>query len=97
MLALLGPDAALEAYQARSVNAAYETRNTWFGETDMFFATPLMTVREERLNLQQEEDSTSSTNYKIIISHVVGEDDKCTRCDARKGVDLWNETSNQPA
>ena len=93
VLALLGPDTTLKAYKARSVNVAYAT---WFGETDLFFSAPLTRIQEERSNLQQQ-DSTSSTNSKVIINHVVGVDDRCTRCDAKKGVDLWNETSNQPS
>lgn len=96
VLALLGPDATLKAYQAGSVNAAYASRNPWLGETDLFFSAPLTRIQEERSNLQQQ-DSTSSTNSKVIINHVVGVDDRCTRCDAKKGVDLWNETSNQPS
>lgn len=101
---MYGPDVALETYQAQYWYAAYESTGYWWRATDQTIENHLERIPADRSNTrqgpqqqqQQRDSSAFSGNHRLIIDRVVGEDDRCTDCDARKGVDLWNETSEQP-
>jgi hypothetical protein len=61
---------------------------------ERFFSGTLDLIRQER---SQGSQQSNSSNGGVILVQVIGENDKCQRCYARKGLELWNETSRSTA
>lgn len=64
------------------------------GGDEGFFSSTLDLIRQERSQGSQQSNSSNGT---VILVQVIGENDKCQRCYARKGLELWNETSRSTA
>lgn len=87
-----GPPIILQCYEGFTISPLTETEWKWdySDHEGTFLSDPLDIIREDR---KQDSQQSSVCDGKVILSEVIGEDDTCQYCGARKGLELWNKSS----
>lgn len=95
MIFFSGPRTIYECYKDISPQPARDNTWVWVTMPDdhyEIFTSRVDNIRKDRIQGSQQNHSCSSK--KAILESIIGEEDRCKQCNAQKGLDLWNETSN---